>query len=150
MKNRLSVLLLLLAVCLSAGFAQPVTPSITIGTHVLTLGMPEATVLDQLGNDLTLKHLSPGMQPNPPLPDSSPVSSWLVEKKAGSRFVVVGGVSFKAHQLASASRSWEIDEASSKSLFTRLTLQAKVLSRRDSGIASYQPSTMTILLTTEA
>jgi hypothetical protein len=55
MKARLFVLSLFFAVCCVAGHAQPVKPSISIGTHVLTLGMPEPTVLEQLGTDLILR-----------------------------------------------------------------------------------------------
>lgn len=51
MKAHFSFLLLFLALCCAVGFAQPATQSITIGTHVLALGMSESTVLEQLGTE---------------------------------------------------------------------------------------------------
>ncbi len=109
MKVRVSTFLLLLAVCCASGRAQTVTPSIKIGAHTLTLGMPESSVLEQLGTDLKLRHLGTGS-----------VSSWMVERKVGSVYSVVGNVVFEAHVLTAAIRYWEIQESSSKSLFYAL------------------------------
>lgn len=61
MKPRNALLCLFcLIVCLMAGSGQPPKPSINIGGHVLTLGMPESTVLEQLGTDLILRKFLAG------------------------------------------------------------------------------------------
>ena len=104
-----ALLLLLLAVCCTTGHAQTATPSITIGTHMLTLGMLESTVLESLGSNLELRHLGTGK-----------VSSWLVEKKVGEVYKVVGNIAFDGHVLTTAVRYWEIDDSSSKSMFYAL------------------------------
>jgi hypothetical protein len=106
MKARIAALSLLLMVWCAQGSSQRVALSITIGTHVLTLGMPESTVLEQLGTDLELRHLGAGK-----------VSSWMVERKVGSVYKIVGNVVFDSHGLTSAIRYWETDESSGKSLF---------------------------------
>ena len=117
MKIYISILSLCFVACSFAGHAQTVTPSITIGTHVLTLGMPESVVLEQLGSDLTISH-----------PKTDP-TSWVVTKKAGSIFSALGTVSFTAHRLSDATREWyiDIDGPSSKSFFYAIDAASKSL-----------------------
>jgi hypothetical protein len=109
MKARVVILPLFLAVLCVSGRSQTATPSIAIGTHVLTLGMPESSVLESLGSDFELRHLGTGK-----------VSSWLVEKKIGGIYKVAGNVVFDGHVLTTAIRYWEIDDSSSKSMFYAL------------------------------
>jgi hypothetical protein len=52
MKAHFSFLPLFPALCHAAGFAQSAGPSTTIGTHVLTLGVSESTVLRRSCNSL--------------------------------------------------------------------------------------------------
>ncbi len=108
MKARIAVLLLV--VCCAAD-AQTVTPSITIGTHVLTLGMPETTVLEQLGTDLELYPIQH--------PGNGVTSGWIVSKKTGAlKGELMGSVYFDAsHHLWDAMRSWDVEDTSSKTLF---------------------------------
>ncbi|HUV69972.1 MAG TPA: hypothetical protein VMW15_09950 [Terracidiphilus sp.] len=138
MKASIAVLPLFLAMCSAGGFAQAVKPSITIGTHVLTLGMPESTVLEQVGNDLTLRHLPPGSKQGDET--NPPDSIWLVEEKTGNRFVLLGEVSFTAHKLSSVSRNWEIEISSAKSLFYAIDAASKSLEQE--GFTNCQLSTV--------
>ena len=106
MKAYFSFLPLFLALCYATGFAQSSRPSITIGTHVLTLGMSESTVLEQLGTDLSLQRVG------------NSGSGWTVAKKGDSVYRLMGSVYFDAsHHLASAMRNWDVEDGSSKSLF---------------------------------
>jgi hypothetical protein len=97
MNPRIASLPLLGLVCLSVGFGQPAKPSINIGEHVLTLGMAESTVLDQLGTDLILKKLPAGVKPKGA--ENPPASAWIVQRKTESGFVEVGSVTFDDHRL---------------------------------------------------
>ena len=111
-----SVLSLLLPVCAAAAFAQdPVPPSVTLGTHVLTLGMRESKVLQQLGTDLEVTRLPAAA--GPVAPDTPPESTWTVEKKIESGSVPVGTLRFDNHKLTSAVRYWDIKDSSGKSLY---------------------------------
>jgi len=119
MKIFITLLSLWFATCSFAGHAQTVTPSITIGTHVLTLGMPESVVLEQLGSDLTISD------------SKTDPTSWVVTKKVGSIFSLQGTVSFTAHRLSDATREWsiDIDGPSSKSFFYAIDAASKSLER---------------------
>jgi hypothetical protein len=97
MNARVAVLSLFLALRGAAGFTQTATPSITIGTHVLTLGMPESIVLEQLGNDHYLEHLENS-------------TDWAVFEGVGASDVQVGAVGFKNHLLSGAARIWTTGE----------------------------------------
>lgn len=108
MKACIAFLPLFLAVLCVPGRAQTVTPSITIGTHVLTLGMPESSVLAQLGSDLELR----------PMGRSPSGSSWGISKKTGPIYQPMGSVYFDAsHHLTSAMSNRETEDTSGKSLF---------------------------------
>ena len=109
MRAHAAILLLVLAMSCATGSTQTVTPSITIGTHVLTLGMAESSVLDQLGSDLELRHLGTGK-----------FSSWMVEHKTGGVYELVGNVVFSERVLSAAIRYWNVEGSSSKSLFYAL------------------------------
>jgi hypothetical protein len=112
------LLLVLLAVCCTAGFAQTVKPSITIGTHVLTLGMSEMTVLEQVGSDLTLRKWPPSKFEGA---KETPASTWAAQRDTKSGVVIVGTMDFDGnHVLIGATRRWEIEESSSRSLFDAL------------------------------
>ena len=115
MKSRIAILPLFLAVYCVAGRTQSVTPSITIGTHVLTLGMPESTVLDELGTDFIMRKFPSGVKPASAM--NPPVSAWGAQRKTESGFVMVGSVTFDDHKLTTAIRYWDIQKSSSKSLF---------------------------------
>lgn len=116
MKASIAVLPLFLAVCCVPGHAQTAPPSITIGTHVLTLGMQESSVLVRLGSDLELK----------PIGESSSGSSWAISKKVGSTYQLMGSVYFDtSHHLTSAIRNWEVEDTSSKSLFYAISEATK-------------------------
>lgn len=71
MKAHIAVLVTLLAVCYVPASAQTVTPSISIGTHVLTLGMEETTVLEECGDDLKLIPPQCGVQAVSRIPPNS-------------------------------------------------------------------------------
>lgn len=117
MNTRLAVLSLFLALCCDAGFGQAVTPSITIGTHVLKLGMQEQVVLEQLGPEFNLR-----------ADRGSKGTAWSITKHPGSTFEPVGSLFFdSSHRLVSAMRNWEIDETSSKSLFYAINEATKSL-----------------------
>jgi hypothetical protein len=81
--------------------AQTPQPSVTIGTHVLKLGMDETTVLEELGRDFDMQNHS---------------GSWMAMPRFGHDNVPAGSVRFAAHKLTSAGRYWVVDENSSKSL----------------------------------
>jgi hypothetical protein len=116
MKTRIFVLFLSLVACSATGFAQAVTPSITIGTHKLTLGMPEDIVLKQLGADLHLLQNQSGY--------------WSVLRQKGQVIeAALGSVAFTDHRLSLATRTWEIDESSIKSLFYAIDAASKELER---------------------
>ncbi|MFZ0273960.1 MAG: hypothetical protein WB524_11815 [Acidobacteriaceae bacterium] len=107
MKARIAVMLLSLAVCSVPGRTQTPAPSITIGTHVLTLGMQESNLLEQLGSDLTLTRGIPGV--------------WTISKSAVDVKAPIGSVSFdKTHHLSGATRYWILDHGSSRSVFYAL------------------------------
>lgn len=105
MMNRTLFTAMFLVVCVACR-AQTASPSVTVGTHVLTLGMPESTVLEQLGQDLRLQYLQP---------------RWYVSKRVGSAYEIVGHVTFDNHQLNTVTRYWEVNESSSKSFFYAIT-----------------------------
>ncbi len=115
----------LLVWCLTVGLAQTVTPSITIGIHVLKLGMPESTVLEQLGTDLILRKFPAGVKPSSA--KYPPQSAWMIQTKTQSGFTVIGSVTFDDHRLTTAIRNWEIQESSSKSLFYAVNSALKEL-----------------------
>jgi hypothetical protein len=123
MKARIAVLLLFLPVWCVSGRAQTVTPSITIGTHVLTLGMPESSELEQLGTDLQVYPIQ-----DSGLKDSG--SNWIVSQKRQTKDFIIADVHFDAsHHLASAAHSWDIEKTSSKSLFDAINEATKSLER---------------------
>lgn len=106
MKACMVALPLLFAACCAVGRAQAVKPSITIGSHVLTLGTPESSVLEQLGADL---HIYPlGKSPN---------LLWVVQRDNGPEHEVVGEVAFEADHLSFPARIWQVEDNSSKALF---------------------------------
>lgn len=101
--------------CSLEGGSQTSTPSVAIGSHVLTLGMPESTVLEQLGTDFILRKLPAGVKPIGAA--TSPESAWAIQRKTESGFVEVGTVTFDSHRLTTVIRNWNIQESSSKSFF---------------------------------
>jgi hypothetical protein len=101
-------------------FAQTPTPSITLGTHVLTLGMQESFVLEQVGADFRLESLSG---------TSTGEADWMITKKMGSLYSMIGELNFKNHKLMTVERNWDIDEASSKSLFYAISEATDDLAR---------------------
>jgi len=108
-------------------------PSVTIGTHVLTLGMNEAAVLGELRGDFTLQSISGSVAQS---------SSWTVSQKMGpDDFRMVGNVAFTQHKLVDAIRYWHPDEASSKSLFYAMNEAIQSLERE--GLTRCQVSTST-------
>lgn len=138
MKARIAAIPLLLAVACFLGHAQALAPSISIGTHVLTLGMPESTVLQQLGTDFTLRSFPQGVKAS--YSKETPESTFGVQKKTESGFVQLGVVSFDANKLVSAHRNWEIEITSSKSFFYAVDLASKSLERE--GLTACQLSTI--------
>lgn len=133
MKVCIAVLLLFLTVWCVPGRAQTATPSITIGAHVFKLGMKESSVLKQFGTDLEfdpIQHPVQGM-----------ASGWYVSRKTGPiPGELTGYVYFDAsHHLAAAGRRWEIQDASSKSLFYAISEATKNLER--DGLTACQIST---------
>jgi hypothetical protein len=106
MKYLIAVLTLTLALCCVEGSAQTVAPSITIGVHVLKLGMDENTVLAELKEGFQLQQISN--------------SDWMISKKVGEYYHMAGEVSFTGHKLTTAIRDWDNGESSSKSLFYAL------------------------------
>jgi len=146
MKACIAVLLPLLALGCALGRAQTVAPSITIGTHTLTLGMSETSVLEQLGSDLILKILPGGSaRVAYATPEwrklNSPESSWILEKKSTSGSVeIVGTVGFDAHRLVLAERHFEVEAASARSLFYAIDLASKSLEH--DGFSGCQISTL--------
>lgn len=130
MNARIAVLSFFLALSCAAGFAQSVPPSITIGTHVLTLGMPESTVLKELQGDFELRPDSGSTAQN---------SSWVISKRVGALFKLAGSLAFTSHKLTSASRNWDVDGSSSKSLFYAIVEATKSLER--DGLTDCQIST---------
>jgi hypothetical protein len=119
---------LVLAVCSVAGFTQSASPSLSLGSHVLTIGMAESEVLEQLGGDLIIKTVPKGVEPGPELATSTPPeSTWAVEKNLAGMFVVLGQVSFAHHQLISVSRNQEVKSTSARSLFNTLDLASRQL-----------------------
>jgi hypothetical protein len=79
MKAHSSFLPLFLAVCCTAGFAQAVTPSIKIGDHEITVGLPADRVIASLQNDYAVQ------------PDrSTPPRKWVVS--AGKDTIPIGVV----------------------------------------------------------
>jgi hypothetical protein len=136
-KACIRALFILLAACSSSANALAVTPSVAIGTHVLTLGMPESLVLEQLGTDLHLQRL-PG----------SSSSSWLVSKKVGSTYKAIGSVTFDSQRLTTAIRYWVIEDSSSKSLFYAINEATKSLEH--DGLTTCQVSTYGANETTDA
>lgn len=130
MNIRPAVLMALFMACCTASSTQEIFPSIAIGKHVLKLGMDESTVLEQLGLDLHLESVS---DPNPQ------VSDWMVMKKVDGLYQLAGEVSFSSHKLSSATRSWEVEESSSKSLF--YALQDAVRSLETDGLRNCKVST---------
>jgi hypothetical protein len=128
MKSCTSLAPFLLTLCTLAGLAQSASPSLSFGSHALTIGMAESEVLEQLGSDLILKTVPKGVGPGPELATATPPdSTWAVEKNLAGMFVVLGQVSFANHQLISVSRNLEVKSTSAKSLFYALDLAAKHL-----------------------
>lgn len=128
MKPRMFLAPLAISICSMAGFAQSAAPSLTIGSHALTIGMAESEVLEQLGSDLVLKRIQKGSGPGPEPATATPAdSTWAVEKNLGGMLVVLGQVSFADHQLLSVSRNLEVKSTSAKSLFYALDLAGKNL-----------------------
>jgi hypothetical protein len=118
---------LIVSVCSVAGFAQSAAASLTIGPHVLTIGMPESEVLELLGTDLILR-VPNGLGPGPELMASTrPESIWTVEKDLGGMISVLGQIGFADHQLVSVSRNLEVKTTSARSLFNALDLASKNL-----------------------
>jgi hypothetical protein len=119
---------LIVSVCSVAGFAQSPHPTLTIGPHVLTTGMPESEVLDQLGADLILKAVQKGIGPGSELPTiTPPESTWLVEKDLAGMIIVLGQVGFANHKLVSVSRNWDVKTTSARSLFSALDFASRNL-----------------------
>ncbi len=145
MTARIAVLSIFLATCVLPGGAQTVTPSITIGTHVLTLGMPESKVLEQLGTDLILRKYPAGVRPSSA--KYPPESAWGVQRKTESGFAIVGSVTFDDHKLSTAIRNWEIYD-SSKSLFYAVNEAMKSLEADGSHISAESRHTVRTRLLT--
>jgi hypothetical protein len=130
MKASIAVLPLFLASqCCATGRTQTVTPSIVIGGHVLTLGMPESRVLEQLGTDFVLRRFPAGAKPAGAA--SPPESAWAIQKKVESGFDEVGSVTFDDHKLTTAIRNWDIQQSSSNSLFYAINEATKILSQTE-------------------
>jgi hypothetical protein len=120
--------LLVIALSSTMGSAQSAAPSLTLGSHVLKIGMAESEVLEELGSDLILRAASKVVGPGPELSASTPAeSTWVVEKNLAGMLVVLGQVSFADHQLLSASRNLEVKSTSARSLFYALDLASRNL-----------------------
>jgi hypothetical protein len=102
----------------ASGVAQSVVPSITIGTHVLTVGMSESVVMSDLRADYNLSKMSGSLD------------SWMVEKKVPDGYSVVGMVGFEDHKLHGAYRNLEVEPTSAKSLFYAFANATKNLERQ--------------------
>ncbi len=133
MKSHYFALLFSLAVCSAVGHAQTIEPSITIGTHTLTLGMPEQVVLNRLGSEFALHSYG----------RSSKGTAWAITdptKQPGSGFDVVGSLFFdSSHRLETVMRDWAIEDTSSSSFFSALDSASKNLERN--GLTSCRIST---------
>lgn len=128
MNARIAVMALFLASICTYGRAQQASPTITLGGHVLRLGMPESTVLEQLGGDFVLRNLPAGTKLS--WSERAPESTWAVEKKTESGFVVTGMVAFDGHKLVSASHNSEAEVRSANSLFYAVDLASKSLEQQ--------------------
>ncbi len=138
-----SRMLVALAIALSpvAGSAQSASPSLTIGSHVLKIGMAESEVLEQLGSDLILRTASKVVGPGPELETAAaPDSTWTVEKNLAGMFVVLGQISFANHKLLSVSRNLEVKSTSSRTLFYALDLASRNL--EEEGFTNCQLTTV--------
>lgn len=125
MKACVVLLLLLFSFFPISGYAQAHTPSIRIGTHALTLGMPESEVLAEL---------RPGFHLQP-----SGTASWMISEKAGDLYELVGRVAFDRRRLTSVFRYLNIGEPAGKSLFYAIVEATQGLER--DGLTSCQVST---------
>jgi hypothetical protein len=118
MTIRLFLVSLIVSINCAPGVAQSEVASITIGTHVLTVGLSESVVMSALRADYRLTQMS------------GSASSWVVEKKAGENYTIVGMVGFSDHRLSGAYRNLEVEQTSAKSLFYAFANATKSLERQ--------------------
>jgi hypothetical protein len=110
---RLFLVSLIVSINCAVGAAQPEVASITIGTHVLTIGLSKSVVMSDLREDYRLNQMS------------GSGSSWIIEKKTGENYTVMGMVGFSDHKLSGAYRNLEVEQTSAKSLFYAFANAAK-------------------------